>query len=190
MDEIAPGSWAYQREFDERGRPLVCSRATAELTDQLAGGYCHVLALVLHERHGWPIRALGRPADSYSISPWHGLSSLPTHVYCLRDDGRPVDVYGVHADEQAIRRFYAHQHNVDEPRISISLSADALRDELPQRGFPPIYDKALAYTRQAADYLSLHTLAALDATRPSLSAEDGLAGPALADPEGPATAEL
>ena len=181
-EEIVPGSWAYGYDFDARGRPLRCSRASAVQTRDLGGGYCHALALVLHERHGWPLRALGRPADEFSFTPWSGLSRIPDHVYCLRDDGLPVDVYGLFADEAAICRFYAHQHNPDEQKISVALSAEQLRD-LADLGFSPLYEQALDYARQAADELALHEL---EAPRPALQPTE--AQPALGEPGGPAQA--
>jgi hypothetical protein len=165
------GSWADGYEFDERGRPMAFSQATPQLIEQLAAGCCHAVALVLHERHGWEMRGLGRPADSYSFSPWRGLSVVPRHVYCLRDDGLPVDIHGLFADEQAICRFYAHQHAPDERLISISLSADDVRDELPQRGFSPLYDEVLAYVREVVDQLGLDQL---EVPRPALEPTSAL----------------
>ena len=141
--------------FDERGAPLVCSRASAKQVDQFASGFCHVFALALHRRYGWRLRALGDPADEYSLHPWNGISSLPDHVYCLRDDGSPVDIHGLWADEVAIRRFFAREECPDEVKVSVGISEEQLLHELPAIGYPRILDKDMQDAIQVVEGLAL-----------------------------------
>jgi hypothetical protein len=146
---------------DGRGLPMIASSATPRQLEDFRHGFCHFLALELHDRHGWRLRALGSslPADEYSISPWRGLNSAPSHIYCLREDGLPVDVNGVFASEAAIRRFYADQHNHDEALLSVDVSAEDVRGELCERyHYRQPYDFEVELTRKDADVLALHEL--------------------------------
>ena len=95
---------------DGRGLPLIASAASDAQVQTFTRGMCHVFALALHELHGFRLRALGRPADEYSLRPWRGLSGVPDHVYCLTDSGLPVDVVGVFASEPAIQREWTVKH--------------------------------------------------------------------------------
>ncbi len=142
---------------DGRGLPAAPSAAAA------AGfqGFCHYAALALREITGWELRALGAPADEWSMSPWNGLGGI-RHAYCLTPSGQAVDVHGVFASEAAIRRFHAHEHDHDETLISVTVSAADLRDS--DRTFlAPVYGEEYARTRKLIEGLRLPELAAAHA---------------------------
>jgi hypothetical protein len=117
-----------------------------------------MLALELHARHGWQMRGLAPPADKYSMNPWRGLNNIPDHVYCLREDGLPVDVNGVFASEAAIHRFYAHQHNPDEQLLSIDLSLEDFESYLYEHGYRRPYDVEQEFIERHVQNLALDQL--------------------------------
>jgi hypothetical protein len=145
---------------DGRGVPLVQSVATEREISDLRGGFCHLHALELHRRHGWRLRGLGRPADEYSSLPFRGLGEI-RHVYCLNDEGLPVDVNGLFASEEAIRRFYAHQHAHGEELASTDLTEEDVRGPLYELyGMRPLYREERPYLDRSVERLALHELCA------------------------------
>ena len=128
------------------------------MVSDLGGGFCHVLAYVLHERHGWPIRGLGRPADESRATVERHLR-LARHMYCLNANGLPVDVHGVFSDEAAIRRFFTHPHRPNEPLVSVDVTPEDLTETLPDLGYRQFGDYELKLCREWADELRLDTLA-------------------------------
>ena len=159
----APVAVPAERIDDGRGLPMIFSNAPEEVLNDFTGGFCHFLAMELHARHGWQMRALGPPADEYSSRPWRGLG-FPTHIYCLNDRGLPVDGNGVFADEAAIQRFYTNKHNPDEELSSVDVSRadfdEATRDgdTLVEHGYRLPYDVEVGILRERTDKLALHTL--------------------------------
>lgn len=143
---------------DDRGQPLIVSSATQRQLQDFSSGFCHLLALALHQRHGWQLRCLGQPQDEYSSDPWNGLNYAPRHVYCLREDGRPIDVAGVFADEQAICRYYAHQHTANESLICRPITEAEIRNLLPERGFSDVGIQSEVMLAKHIDRLGLHLL--------------------------------
>jgi hypothetical protein len=105
---------------------LAASGADARQLDDFGRGLCHVLALALHQRAGLPLRALGRPADEFSIRPLCGLTGAPRHVYVLNDSGLPLDIHGVFRSEEAVRAFFARDDEEHEPLTSVSFCADMI----------------------------------------------------------------
>lgn len=92
-------------------------------------GYCHVLALALHEQHGWQIVHLSRDRGSGS------------HYLVRRDDGLLVDVRGARTDDQV-----RDQWDQDGPRSTLTdCTPDDVIDLVVQGDLPdpaPIWDLA------------------------------------------------
>lgn len=103
------------------------------------------------------MRALGTPADEYSLSPWHELG-LVRHIYCLRDDGLLVDGEGVFASEAAILRYYADQDDHEEKLVGVDISAEEIDNELGAQGYRRIYDVEVPVVRTLLDTLALDEL--------------------------------
>lgn len=155
--EDADKLWTEVFKFDERGKPLVCSQATAKEQDQFCNGFCHTFALALHEYYGWQLRALGHPNEIGWKHSWNGLSYLPKHLYCLREDGRPTDIHGVFANEEAIRRFFLSKDALNEPQISVDTNQSQIMD-LPNLGYPRIFEDDLKYAKKVIERLALDKL--------------------------------
>lgn len=64
-------------------------------------GNCFLLALALHYKTKWPIKA--KMVDGDVI-----------HCYVINNDGKAVDIYGVRPTEQAPTRY---DSNMDEPFV-------------------------------------------------------------------------
>lgn len=145
---------------DGRGVPVVLSAATERERSDYSQGFGHAFALALHDRYGWPLRGVGDPADEHSARPYRGLSYLPDQVYCLTPEGYPVDIFGVHRCEAALQRFYAHQHAHDEAKLSIDLTREQVADELPERGYRPLYPGVYEQTAAVVERLDYPALVA------------------------------
>jgi hypothetical protein len=146
---------------DGRGLPFVASQASEQEIRHYSGRGCHLLAYVLNQSHGFQLRVLGPPADEHSLLPFGPLSSV-RHVYCLNEEGLPLDVHGLFVNEAALQRFSADQHQHDEELLSVDLSVEQLRDELPKRDFRLLYEDELAQTRELTARLGLERLRAVD----------------------------
>jgi hypothetical protein len=143
---------------DPRGRPLIASVATAQQLDIFNRGLCHALAIVLHDRHGWPLRLLGSPCDEWSMRPFSQIVSIPSHVYCINDAGLPVDVNGVFADELAIQRFFNDAMEPEEATVSMDIDRAVVLEKLWDHGFQQLTGETLRLTAKHADRLALHAL--------------------------------
>ena len=70
--------------------------ATEEARDIFMFGNCHMLALELHERTGWPLAG-----DGWTTLPlWKGVpgatseTEFPMHVFVIDPEGRAIDAEG------------------------------------------------------------------------------------------------
>jgi hypothetical protein len=160
VTQATPRAAPFSPGTDPRGKPLLDAGAPEQWITVCTKGGCHYLALALHRRYGWPLRVLGTPADEYSLRRWDDtVGSDVRHVYCLNDQGRPVDVHGVFADEEAIRRFCAHQHDLDEQLVSSDADIVSITERLPREfDFLSVDEEMLALGDQVADGLQLDKL--------------------------------
>jgi RNAse (barnase) inhibitor barstar len=56
-------------------------------------GYCHFLALAIHEKTGWPMMA------------WVDSDEIPTHVCVETPEGLLLDIDGIRSSEQMMREL-------------------------------------------------------------------------------------
>lgn len=68
-------------------------------------GQCHALALVLHERTGWPLRWIEDEEGD------------PTHCYVLAPDGRGLDIAGSHDRDEFIEAWGAWDEEVSVEEV-------------------------------------------------------------------------
>jgi hypothetical protein len=74
--------------------PRLLTRADQEVF--FTSGFCHVFALALHRRTGWPIHALLWPVTDKGDHKHAG------HLAVETPDGRFLDVEGLHQDLGAL----------------------------------------------------------------------------------------
>lgn len=69
---------------------------TPDQISRYSTGECHVFALAMHRRFGWPILVVTNPNEPYWVDPVDDDNSIPSvlHVYALDDAGRAWDIRG------------------------------------------------------------------------------------------------
>ena len=142
---------AIRAAATDTGILVATSSATSAQLEDFTSGFCDMLALALHERHGWALRGIGVPGDSARADSWNAadgaLDGPPWHIYCLNDDGLPVDVCGVFASEAALRRFYAALN----PTL---ISVDVTAEDIAERLYGDVTEHDLALGRRMAAELA------------------------------------
>lgn len=86
-----------QTDADAPLVPAWPSRADEDDIDQYTTGECHVLAVSLHRRFGWPLLLVLDHGEPYWADPDDPDNTIPSvcHVYALDPQGRAWDVRGV-----------------------------------------------------------------------------------------------
>jgi len=74
----------------------IASTATPDDINRYTQGECHVLAVALHRRFGWPIYLVLDAGEPYWTDPEDDDNSIPTvcHAYAISPDGLAWDVRG------------------------------------------------------------------------------------------------
>ncbi|AQT06286.1 hypothetical protein [Acetobacter persici] len=75
-----------------------------EIEDYSSGG-CHILAIALHRRYGWPLLAVESTEERYWEDPEDDDNYLPSilHVYAIDPDGFAWDIRGARPDTDALQ---------------------------------------------------------------------------------------
>lgn len=77
------------------------SQATEDDIDQYTTGECHVFAVALHRRFGWPMMTVLDYGEPYWENPEDSEDFIPAvcHVFAIDPDGHAWDVMGVRKRE-------------------------------------------------------------------------------------------
>jgi len=98
------------------------SEATPDDVELYTSGECHVLAVAIHRRTGWPMHVVLDQDERWWEDPEDDDNWIPAvaHVYCVDPDGNAWDIEGVRPLSEvpslASERFGVRDYDSDEVR--------------------------------------------------------------------------
>ena len=134
----------------------IISTASKDEIDTFTQGECHILAVALHRRFGWPIYLALDASEPYWTDPEDDYNTILTvcHAYAISPDGLAWDVFGARPLEAVpaeATSFYDIKeydsdlvYSEDELRLYVGCWSDEGGDEIDR----PLFE----YTQKDVDY--------------------------------------